>query len=162
MREDRKLKKLKRKRKVKKTSRCVAIQNQRMKMFAEADGLRKLWCVRCKWKSTPCVLHFNLTSFHCHTRSRLWHSMLSQCVSNCVSFFLRALGWLFPRNNDKSHLTCQPFLRPNLNETREKPMIKHTHYARKKDTFFISASFYTRVLFIDAHVGGNVLSWAWR
>lgn len=29
------------------------------------DGwCRKLWCVRCKWKSILCVLHSNLTSFH--------------------------------------------------------------------------------------------------
>lgn len=72
---------------------CVAIQSQRMKMLAGADGLRKLWCVRCKWKSTPCVLHFNLTSFHSgpnslpHTRARLWHSMLSQCLTVRVCHF---------------------------------------------------------------------------
>lgn len=42
-------------------------------------------CQMCKWKSTPCVLHFNLTSFH----SRPNHCQQNERTSACTHIYAR-------------------------------------------------------------------------
>lgn len=116
--------------------------NQRLAMLPEPDG-PKLWCVRCKWKSTPCVLHFNLTSFHYGPNS-LIHTrvcdircgiLLSSILSSCV--FLD-----FSPATTIKHISA--IFAPKVKWKKGKPMIKRTHITRRKDTILFT-SFYTRL-----------------
>lgn len=133
-----------------------------MNMLAEADGLRKLWCVRCKWKSTPCVLHFNLTSFHSGPDS-LSHARVYDircCLTVCVIF--SPCIWVdFSSATTINHIPAifAPEPKWNKGKTNDKTHTHISHRTQEGYDFFLFLFLFTLVLFIDVHVGGNVLSW---
>lgn len=141
---------------------CLCRQlNQRMwKCRLKMMG-KVMVCQRCKWKSAPCVLHFNLTSFHSRpnhyqqneqTRTRLWHLMLSRCMS----FLYYEFHSPFPPVTTINHIVS-PFLRPNpKGKTNDKT---HSHLAKEEGYIFYFYFFTSYSLMFMLVLGGNVLSW---
>ena len=113
----------------------------------------KLWCVRCKWKSSPCVLHSNLTSFHCGPNlCQPAHACNIQCaVTLCdvrlVFLWIFVHFFFFLRNNDKSlPSTFVLELKWNKGKTNDKI---HSHFAKEGYGFYFY--FFFVISFFSSH-----------